>query len=230
MAEIAELARREAPNMVNPKPTLVIEPPRGWKPIDLGELWAYREMIWRLTLRDIKSRYKQSVLGPTWVILIPLAQAGIFSLILGGLAGLPSGGIPYPVFVYCGMLVWQLFMRGFQQTAGSIANNENLITKVYFPRLIAPIAGAAGSILDFLLGVGVFIFILTSRLRLKQIPSSNILIPAFYAAFAGWFLTVLEGFFWESFLNYLEHICYAASSVLVACWCWKVFGRKKEAM
>ena len=81
-----------------------------------------------------------------------------------------------------------------------------------------------------LLGVGVLIFILTSRLRLKQLPASNILITAFYVAFASWVLTVLEGFFWQELLNYLEHICYAVSSVLLAGWCWKVFGSKKEAM
>jgi len=84
-------------------------------------------------------------------------------------------------------------------------------------------------IIMLLLGVGVLIFILTSRLRLKQIPASNILTAAFYIAFASWVLTVLEGLFWEGFLNYLEHICYAVSSILLAVWCWKTFAAKKEA-
>ena len=81
-----------------------------------------------------------------------------------------------------------------------------------------------------LLGVGVLIFILTSRLRLKLLPASNILTAAFYVAFAGWVFTVLEGLLWEGLFNYLEHICYAVSSILLTCWCWKVFARKKDAM
>jgi len=85
-------------------------------------------------------------------------------------------------------------------------------------------------IVMLLLGVGVLVFILTSRLRLKQLPASNILITAFHVAFAGWVMTVLEGFFWEEFLNYLEHICYAVSSILLAGWCWKAFAAKKEAV
>lgn len=160
---------------------IVIEPPRGWQPLSARELWGYREMIWRLTLRDIKSRYKQSVLGPTWVILIPLAQAGIFSLIFGALAGFPSGDIPYPVFVFAGMVVWSLFSRGFQQTGQSISANENLITKVYFPRLVAPIAALGGSIIDFALGIVILSVLLL--ITGVAVPWTVIFAPL-YVAFA----------------------------------------------
>lgn len=135
------------------KPYLTITPPGGWQPINFAELWAYRDMVWRMTLRDIKSRYKQSALGPTWVIIIPLFQAGLFSVIFGTFAGMPSGGVAYPIFAFVGMLVWNQFNRAFGATGGCIAANENLITKVYFPRLVAPIASVAGSVLDLLLGL-----------------------------------------------------------------------------
>ena len=163
------------------KPYISITPPGGWVAIDLAEIWAYRGMVWQLTLRDIKKRYKQSALGPTWVVLLPLVSAGIFSVIFGALAGLPSGEIPYPVFVYTGMLIWGLFARAFTQTCNSIAINANLITKVYFPRLIGPIAGVAGSMLDLLLGL----FVLTVMLLVTGIaPDWHIIYAPLCVVFA----------------------------------------------
>ena len=163
------------------KPHMTLTPPRGWVAIDLAEIWAYRGMVWQLTLRDIKSRYKQSALGPTWVVLLPLVSSGIFSVIFGLLAGLPSGDIPYPVFVYTGMLVWGLFARAFTQTCNSIMGNANLITKVYFPRLIAPIAGVAGSMLDLLLGLAVLTVML---LITGMTPSWHIIYAPLCVVFA----------------------------------------------
>ena len=139
---------------------MVIKPPGGWNPIDLAELWRYRDMLWRMTLRDIKSRYKQSVLGPTWVIVIPIVQSLIFTLVFGVLlkAGPEGEGYgQYLVKTHCGMVVWLLFARAFTQTCGCIINNEALITKVYFPRLIAPIASVFGSMLDLILGLVVLV-------------------------------------------------------------------------
>lgn len=141
-------------------PHIVITPPKGWAPIDVKELWQYRGMLWRLILRDIKARYKQSALGPAWVVIIPLTSAGIFSIIFGTFARLPSGNVPYPVFVYTGMLIWQLFARGFQQTGNCISVYGKLIGKVYFPRLIAPLSAIAAAILDLLLGLVVLTVIL----------------------------------------------------------------------
>jgi len=163
------------------KPYLTITPPQGWAPIDFRELWVYRDMVWRMILRDIKSRYKQSALGPTWVIIIPLFQAGLFSVIFGTLAGLPTGGVPAFVFTYVGMLVWQQFNRAFTQTAGCIASNENLITKVYFPRLIAPISAVCGSVLDLFFGI----IILTIMLVATGIaPPIQVLLAPLYIILA----------------------------------------------
>ncbi len=138
---------------------MVIEPPRGWSPLNLRELWQYREMVYRMVMRDIKSRYKQSALGPFWIIVMPLIQAGIFSMIFGGLAGLEAGKgasgqtMPYPVFVYAGMLIWQTYTRSFGASSGCLRGQAGILTKVYYPRLIAPITGIAGGMLDLLLGL-----------------------------------------------------------------------------
>ncbi len=144
-------------------PSMVIKPPGGWNPIDLVELWRYRDMLWRMTLRDIKSRYKQSVLGPTWVIVIPIVQTLIFTLVFGLLLGAKpeeENASTYMVKTHCGMVVWLLFARAFTQTCSCIIANEALITKVYFPRLIAPLASTFGSILDLLLGLVVLVVLM----------------------------------------------------------------------
>jgi lipopolysaccharide transport system permease protein len=137
---------------------MVIEPPRGWNPLNLRELWQYREMVYRMVMRDIKARYKQSALGPFWVIVMPLLSAGIISIVFGGLAGLEAGKgsagqtMPYPVFVYSGMLIWNTFNRSFSATSNSLRSQGALMRKVYFPRLIAPVTGIASGLLDLLLG------------------------------------------------------------------------------
>jgi lipopolysaccharide transport system permease protein len=137
---------------------MIIEPPRGWAALNLRDLWQYRDMVYRMVLRDIKTRYKQSALGPTWVILMPLISAGVFSIVFGGLAGLEAGKgasgetMPYPVFIYAGMLIWNCFNRAFGSTSSCLRSQGSLLQKVYFPRLIAPVAGIAGGVLDLLLG------------------------------------------------------------------------------
>lgn len=130
-------------------PHTVYEPSHGWLSLNLCELWHYRELLVFLTWRDIKVRYAQAVLGATWAILQPLLTMVIFSVIFGQLAQLPSDGIPYPVFSYVALLPWQLFAGALQRAGTSLVGNSNLLTKVYFPRLIIPISAVAAGLVDF---------------------------------------------------------------------------------
>ncbi|WP_298229504.1 ABC transporter permease [Gryllotalpicola sp.] len=128
--------------------TLVIEPRPGWRALDLAELWAYRELLYFLVWRDIKVRYKQTVLGAAWAILQPLATAVVFTLFFGRLAHIASDGLPYPIFSYAGLLVWTFFAQGLTQSSASVVGSANLITKVYFPRLVIPLAAVVAGLLD----------------------------------------------------------------------------------
>jgi lipopolysaccharide transport system permease protein len=147
-------------NLVEPDPHLTIQAPSGLGIEKLAELWKRRELVWFFTLRDIKVRYKQTALGPVWVVVKPLATAGLFSLIFGMLAGLSSGEVPYPVYVFSGMLIWNLFSRSLSVASDSLRSNQALFTKVYFPRLVIPIAAVFGGLLDFLLGLIVLFVIM----------------------------------------------------------------------
>src|SRR5207247_9288002 len=122
--------------------TQVIEPPRSWAGIDWKEVWRYRELLYFLTWRDVKVRYKQTVLGAAWAILQPFMTMVVFSIFFGRLAGLgaKTGGIPYPIYVYAGLLPWTFFANAIGSSANSLVGSSNLITKVYFPRLVIPLA------------------------------------------------------------------------------------------
>jgi lipopolysaccharide transport system permease protein len=127
----------------------IYEPPkRGFPNLNLGELWEYRELLYFLTLRDIQIRYKQAALGVTWAILQPFLTMVIFSLVFGKLAGLPSDG-PYPVFSFAGLLPWQLFAGALSRAGSSLVLNRNLLTKVYFPRIIIPLSATLAGLVDF---------------------------------------------------------------------------------
>ncbi len=128
---------------------LRIEPTRGWVSLRLGELWTYRELLYFLTWRDIKVRYKQTVLGVAWAVLQPVLTMLVFSVFFGRLAKMPSDGIPYPVFVYAALVPWQLFAYSLTESANSMVGNQNLIKKVYFPRLVIPIAAVLAGLVDF---------------------------------------------------------------------------------
>lgn len=132
-------------------PEIVYEPSHGWSALKLGELWEYRELLFFLTWRDIKVRYKQAALGVTWAILQPLLTMVIFSVIFGQLAKLPSEGVPYPVFSYTALLPWQLFAGSLTRAGVSLVGNSNLITKVYFPRLLIPLSAVAAGLVDFVI-------------------------------------------------------------------------------
>jgi len=130
------------------KPYWKIRPQKGWNPLDLLELWAYREVLWMLALRDIKLRYKQTALGVVWVILQPLLPGLIFAVIFGKFARLPSDGQPYLLFVFSGLIPWMLFSNMIQRSGGSLVTEARLITKVYFPRMLVPLASGVSVLVD----------------------------------------------------------------------------------
>jgi lipopolysaccharide transport system permease protein len=131
-------------------PVYTIAPSKSWVPLDLGELWAYRELLYFLVWREVKVRYKQTVLGVAWAVIQPLFTMLVFSVFFGRFGKMPSDGLPYPVFAFCALLPWQLFAFALSETSGSVVANQRLITKVYFPRLIIPIAAVAVGAVDFL--------------------------------------------------------------------------------
>ena len=128
----------------------VIEPGRGWRWLDLRELWAYRELAFVLTMRDVKVRYKQTVLGAAWAILQPFMTMVVFSIFFGRLASMPSEGFPYPVFVYSALVPWTFFANAVMSSSFSLIGSSHLVSKVYFPRLIIPISAVGVCIVDFL--------------------------------------------------------------------------------
>lgn len=142
------------------KPRVVIEPSHGWVAINFGELWSYRDLLWLLAGRDVKLRYKQTVLGVIWVVLQPVVAALIFAVIFGRFAKLPSDGFPYPLFVFTGMLPWNYFAGTLQRAGNSLLTDARLISKVYFPRLLIPLASTSAVLIDFLVTLVVLLGLL----------------------------------------------------------------------
>lgn len=135
----------------------VIEAPKGIVPLNLKELWKYRELLFFMLLRDLKAKYKQSALGPLWIIINPLMQMVVLSIIFGAVAKLPMGDIPVPLFIYSGLLPWMFFESGLSRTANSLKTTKSLMTKVYFPRLIIPVVGYGAAFIDFLISFVILI-------------------------------------------------------------------------
>ena len=134
-----------------------IQPSRGWIRLNLRELWEYRELLYFLIWRDIKVRYKQTVLGAAWAIIQPFFTMLVFSLFFGRLGKIPSDGVPYPLFSLAGLVPWTFFAYGLVQSSDSLVGSSNLIKKVYFPRLVVPIAAVTSGIVDFLLSFAVLL-------------------------------------------------------------------------
>jgi len=149
-----------------------IDPPSSWPAIGVRELWEYRELLYFLTWRDIKVRYKQTVLGAAWAVIQPLFMMLVFSLFFGKLAGVPSDGIPYPVFTFCGLLPWQLFAHSLTQASNSLVGSQNLITKVYFPRLVVPISAVLAGVIDFAVS---FVLLLGMLFFYRIVPGWQVL-------------------------------------------------------
>ena len=153
-------------------PWLRIQPSRGWATLNLAELWQYRELIFFLAWRDVKVRYKQTIIGVTWVLLQPLAMMAVFWLLFGRMAKLPSDGLPYPLFVLVALLPWQFFARVISESTNSLITDQRLITRVYFPRLVVPIATGLTALADFGLAMGLVAVLM---MMLGVVPPSAIL-------------------------------------------------------
>ena len=157
------------------KPLVTIEPSRSWVALNLRDLWHYRDLLYILTQRDVKVRYKQTILGAAWAIIQPLLTMLIFTVFFGNLAGLSSDNVPYPLFAYAGLLPWTFFSNALTSSGNSLVGNSNLITKVYFPRMVIPIAAVGSGLVDFaiafILLVGLMIYYATGfSLNLLMLP------------------------------------------------------------
>lgn len=175
---------------------ICIEPSRGWVSLKLRELWDYRELLYFLVWRDIKVRYKQTVIGAAWAIIQPFFTMVVFSLFFGQLARMPSDGIPYPIFAYAALVPWTFFANGLGQSANSLVGSANLIKKVYFPRLAVPIATVLSGVVDFVLA---FTVLLAMMLFYGIIPTVNILFLPFFLLLA--LVTALGVGLWLSAMN-----------------------------
>ncbi|NJL92692.1 MAG: ABC transporter permease [Anaerolineae bacterium] len=154
------MAAPQATRSTPETPYIRLEPSRGWRALRLRELWEYRELLYFLTWRDIKVRYKQTLLGAAWAILQPLLTMLVFSLFFGQLAAVPSDGLPYPIFAYTALVPWSFFSTALAMSSNSLVGSANLIKKVYFPRLVIPIASTLGGVVDFALAFGVLLLLM----------------------------------------------------------------------
>ncbi|MCS6927146.1 MAG: ABC transporter permease [Candidatus Binatia bacterium] len=184
------------PSATRTAPVVHIEPSHGWSSLDLRELWAYRELLYFLTWRDVKVRYKQTVLGAAWAIIQPFFTMVVFSLFFGTLAKVPSDGIPYPIFSYAALVPWSFFAYGLNQSSNSLVGEANLIKKVYFPRLIIPLASVLSGAVDFVLA---FLVLLGMMLYYGIVPTVNVWTLPFFFVLA--MVTALGVGLWLSALN-----------------------------
>ena len=175
---------------------IVLKPEHRWFALDLSDLWHYRELLYFLTWRDVKVRYKQTVLGAAWAVLQPLLTMVVFSIIFGKLAKLPSAGIPYPIFTYTALLPWQLFAFALTNSSNSLVGSQNLISKVYFPRLVIPIASVLPGLVDFAIA---FVVLLGMMFYYHISITVRILILPVFILFG--IVTALAMGFWLSALN-----------------------------
>src|SRR3954453_3869352 len=170
-----------------------IKPSKGWVSLKLSELWEYRELIYFLTWRDIKVRYKQTALGAAWAIIQPFFTMVVFSLFFGRLAQMPSDGIPYPIFSYAALVPWTFFANGLTQSSNSLVGSANLIKKVYFPRLAVPIATVLSGVVDLALSFSVLLLMM---FYYGIVPTLNIVWLPFFMLLA--LVTALGVGFWLS--------------------------------
>jgi len=149
----------EQDSVENPAP-IVIAPRQGWKALDLSELWRYRELLFFFAWRDVKVRYKQTILGAAWAIIQPFMMMVVFTIFLGRLAAVPAGDLPYPIFVYAGLLPWSFFSTAISNAGNSVIGQQQLVTKVYFPRLAIPFAAVGAAMVDFVIAFSVLILMM----------------------------------------------------------------------
>jgi lipopolysaccharide transport system permease protein len=177
-------------------PVIRIQPSGRWRFVDLSELWHYRELIYFLTWRDIKVRYKQTAIGVVWALLQPIAMMVVFTLFFGRLAKIPSEGVPYPVFALAALLPWQVFARAVTESANSLVTDQRLISRVYFPRIIVPTSSIVGALVDFAIAFGLFLIVMTIY---GIMPTAKILFLPFFLLLM--MTTALGVGYWLSALN-----------------------------
>ena len=175
---------------------VIIRPSQEWLPLSLSSVWEYRDLLYFLAWRDIKVRYKQTFLGILWAVLQPAFMTAAFFIFFGRLAGVPSEGVPYPVFAFSGILSWQLFAFALAESSNSLVSNERLVTKVYFPRVIIPLASVLAGLVDFLVG---FLVLLAMMLFWGISPSVNAWTLPFFIFLA--LAAALGVGFWFAALN-----------------------------
>ncbi len=171
--ENQSLANAEKLRQAEAVSTIIIEPTRSWLSLKLRDIWQYRELLYFLTWRDVKVRYKQTVIGFLWAIIQPFLKMVVFSVIFGGLVKMDSEGFPYPIFLYAGLLPWQFFASSVSRSGESIVASANLIKKVYFPRLIIPIASVGACLVDFAIS---FIILIILMLYYNVVPTLSMFI------------------------------------------------------
>jgi homopolymeric O-antigen transport system permease protein len=177
-------------------PFLVLEPSKGLVRLNLRDVWAYRELLFFLVWRDVKVRYKQTVLGAAWAILQPLMTMVVFSVFFGRLGKIPSDGIPYPVFALTALLPWQLFAYSLNESSNSLVTSQSLITKVYFPRLVVPLAAVLAGLVDFAIA---FIVLMVLLLYYGIVPTRAVVLLPFFLLLA--VASALAVGLWLSSLN-----------------------------
>jgi len=201
------------PDQDENKPVTVIEPSTGWRPVDFKEIWKYRELLYFLTKREIQVRYKQTVLGGLWAIIQPVFTMIVFTLFFGRLAKMPSDGIPYPIFVYAGLLPWTYFANALTNSGNSLVGSANLISKVYFPRIFIPGSSSLAGLIDFFIAM---LILFAMMVYYKVIPGFGILLFPFLAALT--FLCALGVGLWLSALNVQYRDIRYAIPFLVQIW------------
>jgi lipopolysaccharide transport system permease protein len=194
-------------------PFLVIEPSRGWVSLGLSELWRYRELIYFFIWRDIKVRYKQTILGGAWAIIQPLLTMLIFTLIFARLAKIPSDSVPYPIFAYTALVPWTFFATGLTQSSTSLVMGSNLVQKVYFPRLALPVSKVLSGIVDFVLA---FLMLIGMMLYYHIVPTYHVLWLPFFLLLA--LMTSLGVSIWFSAMHVQFRDVQYAVPFLVQIW------------
>jgi lipopolysaccharide transport system permease protein len=178
-AQAASTESAMSDDMIAPhidKPLIVIEASKSWRALNLLDIWQYRELLYFMVWRDVKVRYKQTVLGASWAVLQPLLTMIIFTIFFGRLAGIPSDNMPYPVFAYAALLPWTFFSNAVTASSNSLIGSSNLITKVYFPRMIIPSAAVGAGLVDFAIAFLVFLglmvfYSITPSVNMLMLPA-----------------------------------------------------------
>jgi lipopolysaccharide transport system permease protein len=183
-------------SLANQTQAILIEPPRRWEALELREFWRYRELLYFLTWRDVKVRYKQTAIGAAWAILQPFLTMVVFSVIFGSLIQVPSDGVPYPIFSYAALLPWTFFAGALTRSGNSLVYDANLVSKVYFPRMILPFAAVLSLLVDFAIA---FIVLLGMMLFYGIVPGIAVLTLPLFLLLA--FMAALACGLWLSAVN-----------------------------